>query len=329
MNPNNAVRCEIQTCVSRRRFSVCVAACVAGCFAAFAANPDAVASDGQQVQLIRDPDFQRGFQLLRPEPGKKVPCGIARGPDPDPVIWNLAQWSSRFPFDKSTAVTQTADGARQMGNPARRVRFGDPDGVLTLAVDTGVEYGDVLRRKDQPWVHLLVSQRFDSPPTVGQLSALRLTLSGRLIRSVEVQPKQDPRIHAAHCLMFLTIQNMEKGNPGYGDLLWFGIPIYDNRTRHVRTYAAQDFAGTGKFIFTPAPAPPASPNIHDGDWSHLDLDLLPRIREGVNLARDRGYLQDLEDVDAYRVTGMNLGWEMPGTYDVEIQIRGLRLLAVP
>lgn len=324
MNPIIPHRFDIPPRLSRRRFSLLVAACLA----AWAASPLAIASDGQQVQLIRDPDFQRGFQLLRPQPGKKVPSGIVRGPDSEPLVWNLAQWSSRFPFDESTPVTQTTDGARQLQNAARRVQFGGPEGILTLAVDTGVEYGEPLRRKDQPWVHLLVSQRFERQPALGQLSALRLTLSGRLVRSVELKREQNPRIHAAHCLMFLTVQNMEKGNPGYGDLLWFGIPLYDNRTREVSTYAAKDFAGTGKFIFTPAPDPPAQPNIHDGDWSRLDLDLLPRIREGVKLARDRGFLQDLEEVDAYRVTGMNLGWEMPGTYDVEIRIRKLRLLAV-
>ncbi len=324
MKPGTLLRFDIQPRMSRRRFGLWSAACVAGS----ATNPLGVAAAGQQEQLICDPDFQRGFQLLRPEPGKKVPCGIVRGPDSRPVVWNLAQWSSRFPFDDSTPVTRTDCGARQPENAARRVRFGDPEGILTLAVDTGVEYGDRLRRKNQPWVHLLVSQRFDSQPALGQLSKLRLTLSGKLVRSVAVRMNQDPGIHAAQCLMFITVQNLVEGNPGFGDLLWFGIPIYDNRTREMRTYAAQDFAGSGKFIFTPAPEPPARPNIHDGDWSHLDLDLLPRIRDGVNLARDRGHLRDLDDVDAYRVTGMNLGWEMPGTYDVEIQIQGLRLLAV-
>ena len=129
MNPLTARRFDNQPRMSRRGFHLLCAACLA----ASAASRLGFASDDQHRQLIRDPDFQRGFQLLRPEPGKKVPCGIVQGPDSKPVVWNLAQWSSRFPFDDATPVIQTADGARQLENPARRVQFGGQSGILSLA----------------------------------------------------------------------------------------------------------------------------------------------------------------------------------------------------
>lgn len=281
------------------------------------------------VQLIRDPDFQNGFMLQRPEPGKRVECGVARGPGGIPAVWDLAQWTSKFHFDESTPVGRAAGGAFVLANPARRVVFGGDDGVLSLGVNTGPEYGDRLRQKGEPWVHLLVSQRFATHPRLGDLDSIRLRLDARLARFEELQPGQHPHTHAAHCMMFITVQNLDRKSPGHGDYLWFGIPIYDNRYREIRTYAAPDSAGSGKFIYTPAPVPPPAPNIHDGQWTTFDLDLLPAMREGFAVARGRGFLKHLDSADDYRLGGMNLGWEMPGTYDVEIQIRGLRLTAIP
>jgi hypothetical protein len=312
--------------MSRRQFAWLTAPFAA---ALLARNPSLQAAEAPGIPLIRDPDFQRGFLLLRPEPGKRVECGMVRGPGREPSVWSLAQWSSRFPFDGSTPVGQAPGSARVLSNPARRVVFGGEDRILSLAVNTGIEYGERLREKGEPWVHLLVSQPLRPQPRLGDLSALRFGLNARLVRSVELQEDQDPRIHAAQCLLFISVQNLEKGHRGFGDFLWFGVPIYDNRTRDFRTYAAPDFAGSNKFIYTPAPHPPARPNIHDGDWAVFDLDLLPRMLEGLAVARSRGYLGDLEDHGAYRVAAINVGWEVPGTYDVEIQLRGLRLLADP
>ncbi len=99
--------------------------------------------------------------------------------------------------------------------------------------------------------------------------------------------------------------------------------------RSASTPAKSTATGFDKFIYTPAPAPKPTPNIHAGEWTTFDLDLLPAMREGFAVARGRGYLQHLDGADDYRLGGMNLGWEMPGTYDVELQIRNLRLTAIP
>lgn len=301
------------------RFALAIAVSVA---AAGAGEPPGA------IPLIRDPNFRNGFVLLRPDPGQQVECGIASGPGGEPPVWKLAQWSSRFPFDGCTPVACTPGGAFVLANPARRVVFGGEDGILSLGVNTGPEYGDRLRQKGEPWVHLLVEQKFATHPRLGDLDSLRLLLQARLVRSSEIQPGQNPRVHAAHFLLFITVQNLERGNPGYGDFLWFGVTIYDNRFREVRAYAAPDSAGSGKFIYTPVPHPPPTPSIHDGGWSVLNNDLLPAIRDGIAVARSRGFLRHLDMADDYHLGGMNLGWEAPGAYDVEMEIRGLSLEAV-
>ena len=70
-------------------------------------------------------------------------------------------------------------------------------------------------------------------------------------------------------------------------------------------------------------------SAHDRDWVTIDRDLLPLVREGLEMAWERGYLKDSHNPADYRLGGMNTGWEVTGPVDVEMQVRGLRLEAVP
>ena len=120
-------------------------------------------------------------------------------------------------------------------------------------------------------------------------------------------------------------QNLNRQSPGYGRYLWFGIPIYDDRSRVPAAFKAQDFGGTSMFIFTPAGDVYTSQSAHDREWVTIDKDLLPLIREGLETAWKRGFLKESQSWADYRIAGMNLGWELPGTFDVELQIRNLSL----
>ncbi len=278
------------------------------------------------TELLRDPSFRQGFVLLRPEPGRKVECGVVRGSEGGEPVWQLAQWSSRYPFEATTSVTRGKGGASRLATAARSVVFGD--GVLSLAVNTATEYGERPRREEEPWVHLLVEQSIITQPCIGHLAALRLHCEARRVRSELVHADgYDPRLHAAQFLIFLSIQNLEKESPGFGDYLWFGVPVYDNRHRTSSTYAAPDTAGSQKYIFTPGSDHYTSGSTHDEGWVTFDADLLPLIREGLATARKQGFLKGLEDDGRFRIAAINMGWEVPGTFDVEMQVRNFSLIA--
>ncbi|MCK4788878.1 MAG: hypothetical protein KAV87_34370, partial [Desulfobacteraceae bacterium] len=68
-------------------------------------------------------------------------------------------------------------------------------------------------------------------------------------------------------------------------------------------------------------------HMKKNQWVEIDANLLPYIEAGLEEAARRGYLTDLNPGD-YAVTGMNMGWELPGTFDASIQIRDLDILAV-
>ena len=85
---------------------------------------------------------------------------------------------------------------------------------------------------------------------------------------------------------------------------------------------------TGKFIFKPSDEQYTTESAHNGDWVVIEKDLLPLIREGLETAWQRGYLQDSQKMVDYRLMAMNTGWEVTGPLDVEMQVAGLRLETV-
>jgi hypothetical protein len=291
-------------------------------------SPASANPPGEDRELIQDPHFQRGFILWKPAPGKHVRDGELKGPDAAATpIWGLSQWNSKFPLSIASLNT----GATLVySNSAKAVTLGaigTAKADLSLAVNAGAEYGNRARQSaSEPWVHLLVEQEFEPPATLENLRAAKVHVEARLLNSRLVHEKDyTPNLHAAQFQIFFTLQNRNRQSPGYGDLVWFGVPIYDNRARFPNAFKEQDFGGTAKFIFTPGGKTFTSNSVHDGSWVVIDKDLLPLMREALETAWARGFLKDSKRLADYTIGGMNMGWELPGTFDVEMQIRNLSL----
>ncbi len=116
-----------------------------------------------------------------------------------------------------------------------------------------------------------------------------------------------------------------KPGAGFGDYLWFGLPIYDDRFRMPPAYKEQDTADTKKFIYTCAAADIATESTHDHKWVKFDRDLQPLIRRAMETAWSRGFLTFSRRIADYHIAGFFLGWEVPGIFDVEVQVRDLCL----
>lgn len=280
-------------------------------------------------EMITDPRFERGFRLIEPAPGKRLVYGTWPEARPDlPPAWDLDQWSSRFPL-KSGVASRLQAGGWESENEGKRVVVAPrqkPRGDLTLEIRGGNEYGRRARRDGEPWPHLLVEQQFTQPPRLDQLKHLRLRLECRLLHCRRFDtPDYSRDRHAAQFQLFLQIQNLNSASVGYGKLLWFGVPFYDDRHRFVPEFAARDTAGTNMFIFTIDGKTVSSESTHDLQWIRTDIDLLPHIHRGLDRARTRGFLAESRNDADYKVSGMNLGWELPGLFDAAMQIRNLGL----
>jgi len=244
------------------------------------------------------------------------------------LAWDLDQWSSRFPLATEPPALPKP-GVRRWANASKTVTLGTAGTVeaeLSLAVNARVEYENRARKSGEPWVHLLVEQTFEDPPSLASLTSARLRLKARLLHS-EFHRTDDysPGLHAAQFQMFLTLQNHNSQSPGFGQLVSFGIPLYDDRSRFPKAHKAQDTGGTAMFIFTPGGEVFADKSAHDREWITVDKELRPLFLEALETAWERGFLRESRDLADYRITTMNLGWEVPAIFDVEMQVRDLSL----
>ncbi len=277
----------------------------------------------RERQLVSDADFQQGLILWKPRPGAHDPYGEVVGFSTNAPRWGLSQWNSRWPVDATTNAINSSP-SRTVRNAAKSIQFGAAGAQLSLAANTAVEYGSRARQRLDPWVHLLVEQEFLTPVFLQSLVWARFHLETKLVRARNLhQGDYDPGIHAAQFQLFFTIQNRNRQSSGWGDFLWFGIPIFDNRHRHPPEFKSQDFGGTGKYIFTPAATLFTSRSTHDEAWVVIDQDLRPLLLESLETAWAKGFLQDSKSLADYAISGMNMGWELPGTFDVAMETRGL------
>jgi len=248
--------------------------------------------------------------------------------------WRLCQWATKYSLATAPCARPTADDL-SYENQSKKVLVGrgnSPNRDLILEVRGSAEYGDRARRSGESWPHLLIEQDAVVLRPLDELAAIPFALSLRLLYCTNhMSPDQyDPGLHAAQIQMFFIVKNISPDSPDHSDFFWFGVPFFDNRHDIPPAYMAKDAGkddATGKFIYTVAGRSVGVAPLRPGQWLTLDTDLLPFIRSGLQEAVKRGYLQDANP-SHYAVANMNLGWEIPGTFDAAIQIRDLHVSAV-
>jgi len=291
-------------------------------------------------ELIADRHFTRGFIAL--EPGTSAPLGpMNPGFAPGAPVWDLAQHASPSSLNYVTPTTLPS-GAKRWEDQYGAVTigpYGSAEADLSLRIQAFEVYGGTYYTPTatKAWVHLLGAQLISAPGAVGpgcpplpQLASLDFSVDARLLYDQQnIQAGYDPGKHTSSYLMYFTIQNLSNpGAPGYGDYLWFGVTLYDDRYPMPGLYAAQDSceACTGKYIYNIGLEPLSNSSLNDQQWHSLSADLLPHILTALQKAWDLGYLPDSQNLADYRIGGMNLGWEIPGLNNSELQIRDLSLI---
>ncbi|MBW2701222.1 MAG: hypothetical protein JRF33_10420 [Deltaproteobacteria bacterium] len=288
-------------------------------------------------EIIADRHFARGFTLMHPDTGDLLGDMSPAFETGDPK-WHLAQWGSLASLDGVTPSTLTS-GAMLWENTYAAVTIGpigSGEADLSFLVNAYDEYGGVYRSPtdSRTWIHLLGAQRISPPdaqgpgcPALSQLNSLVFSVDCRLISDVQnIHGGYDPSRHNAAYLIYFTIQNLGSDPEfGYGDYLWFGLTLYDDRNDMPGLYVNGDDA-TGKLIYNIGLAPLSDASLADEAWHRLHEDLLPHILDALQEAWDRGYLPHSHNLSDYYIGGMNLGWEIPGLNNAELQIRNLSLV---
>ncbi|HTN08312.1 hypothetical protein [Agriterribacter sp.] len=286
------------------------------------------------VSLFTDNHFEKGFFLKGdvsgiPSAGESLYPFGGEGQKP---VWELAEWTSKYLLHQSNMVEK--DGTKWYENKGKLVSFKreGKDTHIRLDVKAAAEY-DHPRKNNEPWPHLLIEQEFPVKPLLKDMENLFLHFEGRLIDCVSKMPADtfDPGLHSAQFQVFIIVQNRNQQSPEYGDYLWFGVPFYDYRHKQQQVYAARDVGkgdATGKFIYSLGNADYMKGSFHDKKWIKIEKDLKPFMLKAVTIAKERGYLVG-SSVEELGVTGMNIGWEVPGIFDAGFEFKGFDLIYTP
>jgi hypothetical protein len=146
-------------------------------------------------------------------------------------------------------------------------------------------------------------------------------------------PGWNPAQHTAQFTFYVTLRNGNNKSPGFGDYLWFGVPMYDARYRLPRKYAAEDVGNakkraTNKFIFDAPGKVFTSTPAASGRWITIEHDLLRLMNEALDTAWSAGFLAESRNKQDFVLGEMNIGWEITGPIDAAMQIRDLSLQVV-
>jgi hypothetical protein len=286
---------------------------------------------GQAFDLLQDTHFQRGFHVLSPVAGRRVilrtlPSGNATA---NPA-WDIAQWNSRYDLSAQEPAPPSNGGwlLQDRSKCVRLIHNQGGSGSLFLELDGTREF-DQPRKQGEPWPHLLIQQSVTNCPPIAALSAVNLHVEACLAGKDNDDTGYDAALHCAQCPLVLIIQNKNAASPGYGDFFWFQVPLYDDRWEYPPPHVAVDTADpSAKLIYNPGLQAYTDATIQHGGWVRLDLDLLPHLRRGLEMAGTRGYLPDSRDPKDFKVTSFILGWEVTGRNRGAIEFRNLSLQAV-
>ena len=321
------------------------------------------------VSLMQDRFFKRGFNvwgLGLPVYGDEIELyggdyekqtsvnfdyDIAQAEKP---VWKLQQWATRYPFhDKENAAdpfdyrfTVAGDGEYLYENRSKTVAVNTNTSEFRLALKASECYKRP-REEFQEWPHLLLSQDFGTAaePTrqmiVSNARSLKVKLDMKMNSFVDhMGESADPALHAAICMLYLFVQYQPEGSNGYKDMIWLGMSLFDNRVAYPEGMSRIDggkASASGKWIYNIDTRHFLNPenNIYDAEgniqydkWVTVDFEILPFIDQALKEAQAGGCMQGATWADL-QISGMYIGFELPGTYDIDMSFRNLDIAARP
>lgn len=241
----------------------------------------------------------------------------------------MTEYRSRSYSKKGEAFTYTSKGIVKDGEeiPAKVFAADSTNASLYIELNAEAEY-DAPRREGEGWPHILLSQDFSS--NLIQVNALSELVMNMDFTVTKCEDKMDgvanSNLHCAQFVWYITLQNRTRGSAGYGQYIWFGLNLWDNRYvgSICNEFAAQDlgkedatlafiYQPSGDYIFQSGVIPQV------GEKASVCFDVLERAAYAYNLARSRGFLSDTEWENIY-VGGMNFGFEVTGIYNAAVEI---------
>lgn len=301
--------------------------------------------DETSFQLIKDNRFEKGFSCepasgTRPDDGwfpderwnMNVDLTYGENVDDNPV-WILAQHGDLYALnDVYNRLTDNKpefeNGYYTFKDTSKQVSVNPTTGSLYLELNTSKEYTRP-RKPSEQWSHLLLQQGFDRAVSLGEVDSVDFTMDIEMKKFEDhMEGQANPSVHATQFLMYLVIKSDAALDAN--DFFWFGIPFFDNRYPNGLPESGMVDAGgagaTSKFIYGMPSADYLPNGVKLNTKSSINVDIKPYIGSALIKAQSMGYFVNSELSQLY-FQAMNIGFEIPGTYDCGIEISNYSLTA--
>ncbi len=303
------------------------------------------------VELLSDLNFSRGFSvtLFHANSSNGNLAGYldyegnkAEGEN----IWRMAQWGctkdmvTEGVFERNGSVISYNDGGKLLKIDSSET------GVITMGINGSVEYtpdadGNIRERTDatENWPHILIEQGVNADTS--DCEHLYMEVDYKVTKCESLVDRElypvNPDLNAAQFQWFITLTDMNPDSESYGETMWFGFSMFDTRALNGTPNGFASYDGgkedsTGLFIYmlslqSVAGQQEGSVNIPTAviakDVS-VKVDILPYIKQALKIARQNGALKGAS-ADKLKIGSTNIGWELPGNYDVEVEISYLNM----
>ena len=296
--------------------------------------------DEKRKQIILDNTFKKGFSMSSANgsqmdtgwfPENRWPMSVdltygeEEGNDP---LWMGAQHGDIYGlndiYNKTTGNKPTYEnGYYTFKDTSKELSVNPEKGALYMELNTSKEYTRPRKAQEQ-WCHLLLEQGFAEPVHVSEASHIQLTadLEMKKFENHMSDTEFESGNHTTQFLMYLVIKS--EAALDANDFFWFGISFYDYRYPNGIPEGGMVDAGgagaTSKFIYH-MPGYDLLPNgLPLNEKQSIDIDLKTYIGSALVLANTKFGKFTNSTIDDLTFQSMNIGFEIPGTFDCGIEL---------
>ena len=303
------------------------------------------------VELLGDLNFSKGFSvtLFHANSSNGNLSGYLDYDGNKAVgnnTWRMAQWGctkdmvADSTFERNGSVFTYSDGGKLLRVDSSKT------GAITLGIKGSEEYtkdadGNIRERTDgtENWPHILIEQGVNADTSGCEHLYMEVDYKVTKCESLvdrELYPI-DPDLNAAQFQWFITLTDMNPDSESYGNSMWFGFSMFDTRAMGSTPNGFASYDGgkedsTGLFIYMLSLQSVAgqqsgsvnAPTSVVGKDVSVKVDILPYINQALKIARQNGAMKGAS-ADKLAIGSTNIGWELPGNFDVEVDISYLNM----
>ena len=280
------------------------------------------------VQAIANADFSYGFKLLgvnAATDGTSAKSTVKFGRQTP--VWEMAQWYTKYDFNLVSPIVTTEK--MSIDDQSKHIELDRNSGKLTLALNATKEYTESAESRIF-WPHLLIQQTFGDDMKSYDLSDFE-SLTAQVDFSVTkankgaIETKPANETLPAQFLQYYYVNDFK--NDAF---LWFGFAFFDTRMEKTSLSYLQDYAGgnAGNFIYSlGADELMDGENFELGKEYHIEIDIIPYVAQALEQAKQSGFMENTQLSDCV-ITGTNIGWELPGAWDVSATLGNISLQGI-